>query len=74
MCHQLFAAGPQARDIYSELKKYLYKEHSNFTWEEFLTTKFRLWIDTCSGNDNNLCGSAGAVEKIGILLQIEKAV
>ena len=74
MCHQLFAAGLQARDIYPEFKKYLYKEHSNFTWEEFLTTKFGFWVDTCSGNDNNLRGSGGAVEKIGILLQIEKAI
>ena len=74
MCHQLFAAGLQARDIYPELKKYLYKEHSNFTWEEFLTTKFGIWLDTRSGNDNNLRGSGGAVEKIGILLQIKKAV
>ena len=37
-------------------------------------TKFGFWVDTCSGNDNNLRGSGGAVEKIGILLQIEKAV
>ena len=40
MPHQLFAAGLQGKDIYSELKKYFYKEHSNVTWEEFLTTKF----------------------------------
>ena len=39
MPHQLFAAGLQARDIYPELKKYFYKENSNVTWEEFLTTK-----------------------------------
>ena len=38
MPHQLFVAGLQARDIYPELKKYFYKEHSNVTWEEFLTT------------------------------------
>ena len=31
MPHQLFAAGLQARDIYPELKKYFYKEHSNVT-------------------------------------------
>ena len=39
MPHQLFPAGLQARDIYPELKK-IYKENSNVTWEEFLTTKF----------------------------------
>ena len=46
MPHQLFAAGLQAKDIYPEIKKYFYKENSNVTWEEFLATKFGLWIDT----------------------------
>ena len=31
MPHQPFAAGLQARDIYQELKKYFYREHSNVT-------------------------------------------
>ena len=43
------------------------------TWEEFLTTKFGLWIDTRSSTNNTLHGSARVVEKSGILLQIEKA-
>ena len=43
------------------------------TWEKFLTTKFGLWIDTRSTTDNTLHGSGRAVEKSGILLQIEKA-
>ena len=72
MPHQLFAAGLQSRDIYPELKKYFYRKHSNVTWEGFLTTKFRLWIDTCSSTDNTLHGSGRTVEKSGILLQIEK--
>ena len=42
-------------------------------WEEFLTTKFGLWIDTRSTTDNTLHGSGRAVEKSGILLQTEKA-
>ena len=42
------------------------------TWEEFLTTKFGLWIDTHLSTDNTLHGSERAVEKTGILLQIEK--
>ena len=42
------------------------------TWEEFLTTKFGLWIDTRSSTDNTLHGSGRTVEKSGILLQIEK--
>ena len=72
MPNQLFGAGTQARDIYPELKIYFYKEHSNVTWEEFLTIKFRLWIDTRSSANNTLHGSGRAVEKSGILLQIEK--
>ena len=31
MPHQLFAVGLQARDVYRELKKYFYREHSNMT-------------------------------------------
>ena len=46
MPHHLFAAKLQARDIYQQLKKHFYREHSNVTWEEFLMTKFRLWTDT----------------------------
>ena len=71
MPHQLFAAGLQARDIYSEIKKYCYREHSNVMWEELLT-KFALWVDIRSSIDNTLHGSGTAVEKGGILLQIEK--
>ena len=72
MPDQLFVAGLQARDIYPELKKYFYKEHSNVTWEKFLTAKFGLWLDTRSSTDNTLHSSGRAVEKSGILLQIEK--
>ena len=43
------------------------------TWEEFFATKFWLWIGTRSSTDNTLHGSGRIVEKIGILLQIEKA-
>ena len=72
MPHKLFAVRLRTRDIYSELKKYFYKENSDVTWKEFLTTKFRLRIDTCSRTDNTLHGSGTAVEKSGILLQTEK--
>ena len=71
MAHKIFAAGLQVRYIYPELK--IYSEHSNVTWEEFLTTKFGLWIDARSSTDNTLHGSSRAVEKSGILLRIEKA-
>ena len=73
MPHQHFAAGLQARDIYPEVRKYFYREHSNVTWDEFLTKKFALWIDTPSSIDKTLHGSSRAVEKSGILLQIKKA-
>ena len=43
------------------------------TWGEFLTTKFGLWIDVRSSNDNRLHGSGRTVERSGILLQIERA-
>ena len=72
MLHQFFAAGLPAKDIYPELKKYFYKENSNVTWEEFLTAKFRLWIDTPLSNDITLHGSGRTVEKSGLLLQIGK--
>ena len=72
MPHHFFAAGFQARDIYPKLKRYFYKENSDVTWEEFLTTKFGFWIDTSSSSDNALQGSGRTVEKSGILLQIEK--
>ena len=73
MPHQLFAAGLQAREIYPELKIYFYKENSDVTWEDFLTTKFALWIDTRSSIDKTLHGSGRAMEKSGILVQIKKA-
>ena len=73
MPHQLFAAVLQARDIYPGFNKCFYGEHSNVTWEEFLTTKFGLWIEACSSTNNTLHGSGRAIEKSGILLQIEKA-
>ena len=68
MPYQLFAAGLQARDICPEPKKYFYREHYNVTWEELLTTKFGLWIDTRSSTNNTLHGGGRAVGKSGILL------
>ena len=39
-----------------------------------MTTKFALWIDTRSSTNSTLHGSGRAVEKSGILLEIEKAL
>ena len=73
MPRQLFAAGLQTRYIYPDLKNHFYKESSNVTWDEFLTTDFGLWIDKRSRTDNTLHGSDKAVGKSSTLLQIEKA-
>ena len=72
MPHQLLAARLQVRGIYLELEKYFYKENSDVTCEDFLTTKFALWIDTRLSIDSIFHGSGTAVEKSGILLQIVK--
>ena len=72
MLYQLYAGGLKAKDIYPELEKYFYKENSDVTCEEFLSTKFGLWIDTRSSIDNTLHGNGRVVEK-GIILQIKKA-
>ena len=71
--HQLYPGGVLSRDIFLEAKKYFYKPDSDVTWGEFLTTKFGLWIDVRSSNDNRLHGSGRTVERSGILLQIELA-
>ena len=42
------------------------------TWEELLTAKFGIWIDTRLRTDNTLHDSGRAVEKSCILLQIKK--
>ena len=64
MPHQLFAAGLQEREIYSELKKCFYKENSDVTWEDFFTTKFAIWIDTRSSTNNTLHGSGRQWKKV----------
>ena len=69
MPHQLFAAGQR----YLPRVKNLFLQKKLVTWEEFLRTKSGLWIDTHLSTNNTLHGSGRAVEKIGILLQIEKA-
>ena len=70
---QIYRPGLPARDIYPELKKYFYKGNSDVTWDEFLMTKFALWLDTRSSTNNIFHSSGRAVEKSGILLQTKKA-
>ena len=64
MPHQLLVAGLQAREIFPELRKCFYKENSDVTWDDFLTTKFALWTDTRSRIDNTPHDSGRAVEKV----------
>ena len=42
------------------------------TWEEFLTTKTGLWVDTHPSTDNTLHGRGRGVEKSSILRRTEK--
>ena len=58
--------------MYPELKEHCYKEHSNIIWNELLTTKFGIQVNTHSSTHSTLHGSRRAVEKSGILLHIEK--
>ena len=73
MPHQIYPGGILSRDIFPEAKKYFYKQDSDITWSEFLTTKFGLWIDSRSSTDMVLHGSGRTVDRSGILLQIERA-
>ena len=72
MPHQLHKADLGARDIYPEQKNYFYTETSDVNHEEFLSTKFGLWIDTRSSIENTLHGNARVIKQ-GIILQTEKA-
>ena len=62
----------KARGIHPELRKYFYKEYSNLTWEEFLTTKFGLWVDTCSSTDITLHGRGRAMKKVALYFNLKK--
>ena len=70
MPHQLLPLDYRPR-TFSGAEKTFYKEHSNVTWEDFLTTKFGLWIDTRLSIDNTLHCSGRRVKK-SMLLQIGK--
>ena len=72
MLHQLFASGLKARDIYEELWKHFYKENAEVTWEDFLTTKFGLWIGTRSSTDIILHGSSREWKKVAYYFKLKK--
>ena len=70
--HQFFAACLQVRDIFPNLKKGFYKELLNVSWEEFLTSKFELSIDTRSSTDNTFHGRGKEMEESDISLQTDE--
>ena len=69
--HQIYKGGLLPKDIYSEVKRYFHHQHSDVDFEQFLTTKFALWIDTRSSQENTLHGSGRTVLK-NIKLQLDK--
>ena len=44
--HQLFEGSILPHDMYLEISKKFLREKSNVSFEEYLTTKYKLWIDT----------------------------
>ena len=55
--NQLYKGGILPRHVFNELKKYFYNNHSDIKDEDFLTTKYGLWIDFRSSQENALHGS-----------------
>ena len=70
--NQLYKGGILPRHVFTELKKYFYKNHSDIKDEDFLTTKYGLWIDFRSSQENALHGSGKKIKGDEIILQIEK--
>ena len=66
--HQLFKGAILPRNMYQEICK---KFNNYILFEDFLTTKYGLWIDTRSSTHNKLHGSGRTVNS-GIKLQIDK--
>ena len=66
--HQLFKGSILPQNMYHEIIK---KFDDCVSFEDFLTTKYGLWIDTRSSTDNKLHGS-GRIVNSGIKLQIDK--
>ena len=52
--HQIYKGGLLSKDIYTELKRYFHHPYSDVSFEQFLTSKFGLWIDTRSSQENTL--------------------
>ena len=66
--HQLFKGSILPRNMYQEICK---KFNDCVSFEDFLTTKYSLWIVTRSSTENKLHGSSRSVNS-GVKLQIDK--
>ena len=63
IAYQIFSASMKVGNIYLGLKNNSDdKKHSNVTWEDFLTTNFRLRVDTYLSTGSTLYDSDRAVE------------
>ena len=71
--HQLLQGSILPRNMYQEIGKRFLRENSDVSFEEYLTTKYELWIDTRSSTDNKL-HSSGRLMNSGVKLQIDKVV
>ena len=69
--HKIFKGLILPRNMYPEICKKFYQNDSDVSFEEYLTTKYGLWIDTRSSVDNKLHGS-GRLVNSGVKLQIDK--
>ena len=69
--HQLFKGSILPCNMYQEIGKRSLQEKSDVSFEEYLTTKYGLWIDMRSSTDKKLHGSSRLVNN-NIKLQIDK--
>ena len=68
---EIFKGSILPRNMYPKICKKFYQNNSDVLFEEYLTTKYGLWIDTRSSTDDKLHGS-GRVVNSGVKLQIDK--
>ena len=70
--HQIYKGGLLSKDIYTELKRYFHHPYSDVSFEQFLTSKFGLWIDTRSSRGKCILHGSGKTVLGTIKLQIDK--
>ena len=78
--NQLYSKGMLAYQQWDEINKYfaltskLQKNFSDTNIEKYFTTRFALWLDLRSTDDNTIHGSGSRIENAseGVTIQIEK--